>query len=183
MELQRRGLKELDRKRLKTEGEALGFIFFFFLTPSRLSLAVTLLAPTRAACSRRPATTSDRHNLRCALKGPSRRRNVSQAAMAPFNFNYKFPLVDFASICCEAQRLVSTVGNTLSFLFVLNIRRYVFGCVGGNRDVCTWLHECHYTYMRFVILVCNSLHEGMNLELLSVSTFCNHFWRCLLAKE
>lgn len=44
--------------------------------------------------------------------------------MAPFNFNYKFPLVGFASICCETQRLVSTVGNTLSFLFVLNIRRF-----------------------------------------------------------
>lgn len=30
VELQRRALEELDRKRLKTEGEALGFIFFFF---------------------------------------------------------------------------------------------------------------------------------------------------------
>lgn len=29
VELQQRGLEELDRKRLKTQGEALGFIFFF----------------------------------------------------------------------------------------------------------------------------------------------------------
>lgn len=42
--------------------------------------------------------------------------------------------------------------------------------------------------MCFVILLIRpnkgtSLYEGMNLELLPVLTFCNHFWRCLLAKE
>lgn len=121
------------QEKVEDRGGSARIYFLFFLTPSRLSLAVTLLAPTRAVCSRRAATTSDRHNLRCALKWPSRCRNVSQAAMAPFNFNYKFPLVGFASICCEAQRLVSTVGNTLSFLFVLNIRRFRIQMCGRRK--------------------------------------------------
>lgn len=132
VELQQRGLEELDRKRLKRGKRS--DLFSFFDTPLRLSLAVTLFASTRAVCSRRAATTSDRHNLRRALKGPSRCRNVSQAAMSPFNFNYKFPLVGFASICSEAQRLVFTVG----IAFVLNIRRFrIWMC--GRQQRCMHL--------------------------------------------
>lgn len=114
-------------------------ICFLFLTPSGLSLAVTLSAPTRAVCSCRAATSSDgRHNLRRALKGPSRCKNVSQAVMAPFNFRLKFPLGGFASVCSQAHRLSFSVGGTWSFLFVAKIRRFhVWMC--GRQQRCTHL--------------------------------------------
>lgn len=89
MELQHGGLEELDSKRLDTEEEPLRFIFLF-LTPFQVLASFDFV-------SRRAVTTSDdRHDLQRALKGPSRCRNVSRAATAPFNFNYKFPSGGFS---------------------------------------------------------------------------------------
>lgn len=116
VELRHRGLEELDSKRLDTEEESLRFVFFF--DPLQVLVGCHFV-------SRRAVTTSDdRHNLQRALKEPSRCRNVSQAAMAPFNFNYTFPLDGFPSFCSKAQRLIFTVSNTLRFLFVLKARRF-----------------------------------------------------------